>query len=130
MLSCQPDLSDDFDVEEDNCEIALDRTQLEAIASKHIDNYFLKYPPSYSVDLFSPKHLELVITTDVCRGVDMAYEAMARSGRFSSVESNHSIGEDIRFVIKTLKQIRSVVPHEYSAGILLMHLEFLEGIPL
>jgi len=130
MLDCQSDLSDDVDIEEDNCEIALDRTQLEAIAVKHIDNYFLKYPTSCNVDLFSPKYLDLVISTDVCRGVDIAYEAMAKSGRFSSEESNHSIGEDIRFVIKTLKQIRSVVPHEYSAGILLMHLEFLEGIPL
>jgi hypothetical protein len=40
------------------------------------------------------------------------------------------IAEDIRYVIKMLSSIRRKVPAEFAPGILLMHLEIVEGIRL
>lgn len=108
----------------------LDRSDMEKIASRFILRYFDDKPVPDGVDLLQDRYLGLVLDTSICCGVDKAYAVMGLSGRFESTASEHLVDEDIRYVIKTLSQIRKRVPAEFAAGVLLMHLEILEGMPL
>ena len=128
-MPCASDCLDSEDVDvEDIIENGVDRAELERIVSIYITNYFRDKNIPYYLDLISPKYIDLCITMDICKGVDMAYEVIDKSGKFETSSSEHSISEDIRFVIKTLAQIKRFVPQEFAAGILLMHLEFVEGM--
>jgi hypothetical protein len=108
----------------------LSRSDMERIVSIFILRYFEDKNIPESVDLCCRRYLDMVIGTNICDGVDMAYSAMDASGRFDTSASDHLIGEEIRYVIKTLSQIRKRVPAEFAAGVLLMHLEIVEGVPL
>lgn len=128
MLTCfDEDIEDrEFETVEEE---GIDRDELERIVSVYISNYFKdKQVPSH-VDILSPKYIDMCISTNICDAVDKAYKAMETCGKFGTSSSDHMIAEDIRFVIKTLGQIKKFVPQEYSAGILLMHLEIIEAIP-
>lgn len=95
----------------------------------YISNYFKDKEVPENTNLTSSRYIDLCINTNICDGADMAYRALEKSGRFSSTSSDHSISEDIRFVIRLLSQMKRHVPQEFSAGVLLMHLELVEGIP-
>ena len=128
MSFCEVDLDDqtDFDLEiSQNC---YDRRELEQIVPTYILNYFSDKSVPDHINLLSPKYIDLCIDKDLCSGIDLAYSALEKSGRFESSSSEHSIGEDIRFIIKILGGIKKFAPKEFSAGILLMHLEIIEGI--
>lgn len=122
-----------FEVDEQD-DLALenqyDRRDLERIVQIYIVNYFNDNGIYNCEELISPKYIDLCIETDICSGVDQAYKAIEKSGKFEISSSEHSISEDIRFVIKTLGKIKNFVPQEFSAGMLLMHLEFIEGISI
>lgn len=130
MANCLDyDIEDcDFGLEID--ENSLNHEDLVKIASRYILEYFKDKNVPSEIDLFSPKYIDMCIETNICQAVDKIYAAMDVSGKFNTSSSEHSISEDIRFVIKTLGQIKKHVPQEFSAGILLMHVEILEGIPL
>jgi hypothetical protein len=129
MISCLDQNVDDIDDDFDNYEKGLDREEIENIARLHIKNYFEgKVIPD--VDIFSPKYIDLCVAMDICRAVDKAYVAMEKCGKFDTSSSEHLIAQDIRYVIKTLGEIRKKVPQDFAAGILLMHLELVEGVNL
>jgi hypothetical protein len=121
---------DDVDDVGSEEELSLDRSEMETIVSRFISAYFEDKDIPIGVDLFQNHYVDMVLDTNVCNGVDVAYAALARSGRFETTSSDHLISEDIRYVIKTLSQIRKMVPAEFAAGVLLMHIELVEGIPL
>lgn len=126
MLECL-EIDDELaELSDDN--IDQDKEYLNQIVRFYISNYFKDKVSFNSVDLFSPKYIDLCINTNICDGVDKAYEFIEKSGKFETSSSEHSISEDIRLVIKLLAQIKNYVPQEFSAGILLMHLEILEGV--
>lgn len=128
MSACFEDVEDvDFLEEEEFC---LDKTELQSIVSRYIERYFSDKQVPCGTDVLSPEYIDMVMNTDICAGVDRAYEAMQACGKFDTSSSEHTIGEDIRFVIKTLSQIKRVAPQEYSGGMLLMHLDLLEGVRL
>lgn len=130
MISCQDvyDIVDDDFVED--CEKGLDKEEIENIARLHIKNYFENKAIPDGVDIFSPKYIDICVTMDICRAVDKAYAAMEKCGKFDTSSSEHLIAQDIRYVIKTLGEIRKKVPQDFAAGILLMHLELVEGVNL
>lgn len=130
MPFCDFEIDEQADSDVDILENYCDRRELERIVQIYIINYFSEKGIENHADLISPKYINLCIDTDMCTGVDRAYKAIEKSGRFETSSSEHSISEDIRFVIKTLGQIKHFVPQEFSAGMLLMHLEFIEGISL
>ena len=127
MSVCFEDYDVDFSADED---VGLDRDELRNIVSGYIKKYFSDKPSPCGKDVLSPEYVDMVMGTDICSGVDLAYEAMQACGKFDTSSSDHTIGEDIRFVIKTLFQIKRSAPQEYSGGILLMHLDILEGVRL
>lgn len=104
-----------------------DRKAMEAAVPRHIRNYFGDAHLPEGVDLGDPKWVDLCIRTGICEAVDMAYAAMAKTGKYMT--NDKCFDHDILLVISILRRIRrSCVPQEFSAGILLMHLEFLEGL--
>lgn len=104
------------------------RRTLERIVPSYIKSYFedKNIPPD--VDITSSEYVSLCIDTNMCDGADIAYGVLSKSGKFDTFSGDHSISEDIRFVIKTLAHMKSRVPQEFSAGMLLMHLELVEGL--
>lgn len=107
----------------------LDRRILSSAAMRHISNYFSGLDVPDCVDLYSDRYIEMCLELDTSQAVDAAYKAMRDQSRFQSSCGDGTMGEDIRLVIRLLKGIRAkFVPQEFSAGILLMHLEIVEGI--
>ena len=121
---------EDYECDQENEENSLSREDLTEIAKRYISLYFEDKNISPDVDLFSSRYINFCLDYDICKAVDKVYFAIENCGKFDTASSEHSISEDIRFVIKTLGQIKKHVPQEFSAGILLMHCEILEGIPL
>lgn len=106
-----------------------DRLSLERCAARHIMNYFRDLPVPDGVDLGDKRYIGLCVDSNICDAVDSAYKVMLSKGVLQSTCGDGTIGEDVRFVIRLLKEIRSkCVPQEFSAGIFLMHLEILEGL--
>lgn len=105
-----------------------DKATLEKLVPRHISSYFKGVEVPKDVDLRDHRYVDLCIRTGICEAVDMAYAAMGESGRFLGQRGDGTIGEDVEFVIAILRGIRArCVPQEFSAGMLLMHLEILEG---
>lgn len=106
-----------------------ERSRLEKVVPAHISRYFDSMPVPDGVDVHSKRYVDLCIDTSICEAADAAYRALSDSGRFSSSNSEGSIAEDIRMVIAILRAIRMrCIPQEFSGGMLLMHLEILEGL--
>jgi hypothetical protein len=106
----------------------IDRVYAESSIPVHISNYFRGRDIPGHFDITDPKYVEMCMELSICDAVDMAYSAMRCCGAFQEACGDGTMGRDVEFVIKILKGIRSrCVPQEFSAGILIMHLEILEG---
>jgi benzoyl-CoA reductase/2-hydroxyglutaryl-CoA dehydratase subunit BcrC/BadD/HgdB len=93
-----------------------------------IERYF-SYHGSFEEHFLDDRYVDLCVYTDICSGVDRAYEAISKSDMFNNdVHDSGPIEKDVKFVIRILQNMSKVVPQEFSAGILLMHLEFIEKI--
>lgn len=98
------------------------------IAKSCIEKYFGNKVLLF--DLTKEKYVNLCMEADICTATDKAYEAIKRHSLFENDNSFSPIDKDVRFVISILKKISKVVPQEYSAGIFLMHLQFIEKISI
>lgn len=127
MDLCIEEEIDDENLEECQ-EICISRQFLEQTAARHIENYFKHKAVPEGVDLFSPKYINMCIGMDICRAADMAYEAIAKCGIMGEEKGDNVIEPDVKLVIGILKRMKPLVPQEFSAGMLLMHLEILEGV--
>lgn len=108
---------------------ATERARMEKAAPAYISSYFSGIALPESVDLASKRYVDMCVDLDICRATDIAYKAIAKSGRFDVSCKEGKIADDVRMVIDILRLIRiKCVPQEFSAGIMLMHLEFLEGM--
>lgn len=77
------------------------------------------------------RYIDLCLSTDVLSGTERAYRAMEGHDRFiDSEESAHSVSKDVRFVVKVLDRMSRFVPQELSMGMLLSHLEIIEGLTI
>lgn len=126
MTFCADQEVEDFEEAEEICSSETDFLRRNVVL--YIENYFKdKHVPKH-VDLFSPKYVDMCIKMDMCRAADLAYEAIERSGILKSETGDSAIEPDIRLVIGILRRMKPLVPQEFSAGMLLMHLEILEGV--
>lgn len=108
---------------------AAERIRVEQSIRRHISNYFSDASIPPDVDIFSRRYLDLCLESDTCGAVDAAYRAMGAMGVFQESCGDGTMGKDVQIVIGILKEIRQkCVPQEFSPGILLMHLEILEGL--
>lgn len=127
MNLCIEDEIYDEDVA-DHQEVCANRQFLEQTVSRYIENYFKDKAVPEGVDLFSPKYIDMCISMNICRAADMAYEAIARCGLMGVDSGDNAIEPDVKLVIGILRRMKPLVPQEFSAGMLLMHLEILEGV--
>lgn len=111
-------------------EISLaERSMVEISAAKHIVNYFRGLDVPEGVNLFEKRYVNLCVDSTICEAVDLAYKSMRSSGVHQGSCGDGTIGEDVRLVVRLLREIRlKCIPQEFSAGILLMHLEIMEGL--
>lgn len=104
-----------------------DRASLKLSVPAHISNYFRDMDLPEGADIHDPKWVDLCLDTGICEAVDMAYAAMAATGMYKS--RDNALDDDVLLVVSILRWIRrSCVPQELSAGMLLMHLEIVEGL--
>lgn len=104
------------------------------LAVTTIEEYFSKrrtsvggpIPKSF---LHNPDYITMILNTDICDGADRAYEALAQSENFEE-SGTGVISDDIRLVVRLIHQIEREVPRAFVAGILLMHLELVEGVEI
>ena len=82
--------------------------------------------------LHCPKRISMVMNYDIIRGVDYAYQIL--SDMVSPEEENRAsiTGEatqDIKLVNETLSLLaRSGVPQQFAGGMMILYLEFCEGV--
>lgn len=125
-------IENDIDVDDEDAidlqEVGSNRHLIEETARRHIENYFKDKAVPEGVDLFSPKYINMCIEMNICKAADMAYEAIARCGLMGEDSGDNAIEPDVKLVIGILRRMKPLVPQEFSAGMLLMHLEILEGV--
>lgn len=119
------------DIENENFEISI--KELEPIIKKNIKNYFLgknlHNGQKITEDLLElPYYSSLIMKTSASNGVLKAYELM--QDNFFMQGDNNSIGEDIKYMIYLIRNIQKCVPQELVGGMILMHLELIEGIEI
>jgi hypothetical protein len=106
-----------------------ERRLLERSIPRHIARYFSEFELDPEVDVCHPRYVQLCLETNICDAVDLAYKAIADSGRYKLSCAEGMLAEDVLLVIGILRSMRArAIPQEFSPGILLMHLELVEGI--
>jgi len=80
--------------------------------------------------LLTDNNIFMVLGTGLERAMQFAYAAIARAGSHSSeVISESLVPDDVKFIISIIRAIeRFRIPPEYIPGIILLYLEFCEGI--
>jgi len=107
----------------------IDRASAERMIPVHISKYFSGRAVPSDVDIGARRYVEMCMETSICEAVDLAYRTMKTFGVFQEPCGDGTMGRDVELVIGLLEGIRSrCIPQEFSAGILLMHLEILEGL--
>lgn len=108
--------------------------EIRPIIIKTIKNYFSnkKLYNGKDIDLSwfdLPYYSELIISTTVSEGVLKAYKIIEENN-FSEMDSDNDIASDIKYLIKTIKNIQKYVPQEFVGGMILLHLELIEGFEI
>jgi len=69
-----------------------------------------------------PYYTDLIIQTSVSDGVNKGYMLIE--------ESDLIIDDEIKYMIKLISKISKYVPQEFVGGMILMHLELIEGMEI
>ena len=135
MLDSVDICEDDFDQEEllgNNMSNFFE--EIRHIIIKTIKNYFSnkKLYNWKDIDLSwfdLPYYSELIISTTVSEGVLKAYKIIEENN-FSEIDFDNDIASDIKYLIRTIKNIQKYVPQEFIGGMILLHLELIEGFEI
>lgn len=107
------------------------------LAVSYIDKFFADKKmcsggkiPKYM--LHCPKRISMVMNYDIIRGVDHAYRALQDMVSPEEEDRASITGEatqDIKLVTETLGFLaRSGIPQQFAGGMMIMYLEFIEGV--
>lgn len=110
---------------------------LKKLATQYIDQFFQDKRmhcggsiPKYL--LHCPQRLSRVMNYDIVRSVDTAYIALEQTVSVEEAANARRFGgatSDIKLVNETLNLLaRSGIPQQFAGGMLLMYLEFVEGV--
>ena len=75
-----------------------------------------------------PYYSDIVLKTSVSEGVVKAYKLIEENNFLNSNSDGKDIAEDIRYIVNLIKDIQKFVPQEFVGGMLLLHLELIEGL--
>lgn len=77
------------------------------------------------------KRISMVVNYDVSRGVLQAYNSLSYTSEVKSVREAGESSPDIKLVNETLNLLaQSGIPQQFAGGMLLLYLEFVEGIEI
>lgn len=142
VLECDYDV--DADLEDFSCDTEqTDPTQhlqsffkeIEPIIKQCIKNYF------FDKNLHNGKKIEnsllelsyyssLLFNTSLSDAVIKAYALIEEYDFLSSTQDQNVVGEDIMYMLELLRDIQKITPQEFVGGMILMHLELIEGIEI
>lgn len=143
MNSCMLEVSDEIDIdfEFENFDIESNDSrfissfykEIEPIIKKCINNYFAdkKLHDGRKISktiLDLPHYLDMVIKTTVSDGVNKAYEIMEDNNFQFSNQNNLIVEDEIKYMVKLIENISKWVPQEFVGGMILMHIELVEGM--
>jgi len=108
-----------------------------AVTQQYVESFFQDKPmhcggkvPKHM--LFSPKRISKVINTSMSDGIGQAYDALEPTidpEELKKAEQFGNVTEDIKLVRRILDMLaQPKVPKCFAAGIMLMYLEFCEGV--
>jgi hypothetical protein len=75
-----------------------------------------------------PYYTDVVLKTNVSDGVIKAYKLIEENNFLNLNCESKDIPEDIRYIVNLIKEIQKFVPQEFVGGMLLLHLELIEGL--
>lgn len=94
-------------------------------AKIYIEKYFFSNN-FFDEKINDEKYCNLCIAEDITSATKKAYEAISQSQMFKEDTGFCPIEKDVKFIIGILAKMSKIVPQEYSAGMLLLHLKFIE----
>lgn len=108
---------------------------IQQLAKDHIKRWFADKEmacggPIPDRMLYTARHLTQVLNTDICDGVDVAYNAICESEEMEmKAFYEGGVSEDVEVVLWFMHQTSSMgVPKVFQGGLLLMHLDICLGI--
>lgn len=110
-------------------------SEIEPIIKQCINNYFLNKflhnGKKISKEILDLSYYSLLLfNTTVSDGVNKAYFLMEENNFLNENDEESSIGKEIRYMINLISNIHKKVPQEFVGGMILMHLELIEGIEI
>lgn len=107
--------------------------EIKPIVKKAMSNYFhdKKLHNGNPIDSYIfelPHYTNLVINTNIIDGVRNAYKIIEDNQFIYLDEFSGPIEQDVIYMINLIRQIHKRVPQDFVGGIILMHLELIEGL--
>ncbi len=85
-----------------------------------------KIPNSF---LLTKENISTVMNMDLEKGVQRAYEAIKNDGRYKTDAVESLVPDDVKLVISIIKKSAEMgVPQRFIPGIILLYLEYCEGM--
>lgn len=81
-------------------------------------------------DLDNPKFIDLMIKSNIISAVDRAYDIIKKNEFCSTEEGGKTIAEDVVYIVNLIHKIQKSVPQDFVGGVLLIHLNLVEGLNL
>jgi hypothetical protein len=129
VLDCdfEDDLLEDELIENQNFSLFYEKINL--LISKNIKSYFsdkkLKNGGDINKSIYKCEHyIDMLFRTHMSDAILIAYRNMQEY----NIKDNDE--DEIRYVLKIIKNIQKHVPQDFVGGMLLMHLELIEGIEI
>jgi hypothetical protein len=107
--------------------------EIKPIVRKAMSNYFddkkLHNGNPIDPNIFeSSYYTNLLISTNIIDGVKNAYKIIEDNQFLQSEEFSGPIEQDVIYIINLIRQIHKRVPQDFVGGMILMHLELIEGL--
>lgn len=127
----------DYEVQEEHQEFQQEKIssfieEVKPIINRAMNNYFrdkkLHNGKSIDSSIFElPHYINLVMNTNIIDGVKNAYKII-EDNQFICFDESGPIEKDVVYLINLIRQIHKRVPQDFVGGIILMHLELIEGL--
>lgn len=119
---------------EENSNVISFYKEIEPVIKICINNYFSdkflhdgRKIPKELLDL--SYYSSLLFNTSISDGVLKAYFLIEENNFLvEKIKDDQAISEEIRYMINLIRNIQKIIPQEFVGGMILMHLELIEGI--
>lgn len=107
---------------------------IQVLAKEYINRFFVtqemycggKIPDRF---LFTEENISLVMNTNLEDGVRQAYKIIENDGHYSSDAVESLVPDDVKLVIRVMNTCAKLsIPPEFIPGIVLLYLQYCEGM--